>query len=228
MLGSTPARLTGKMCARITIAEIEKPLRFCNRYVSTAAGQGDDGSTSTRCSPASSSDLGGALATIDAYTGKPPRVTGVNVLLRVHRGADQAFIRSVRLPARARQVSGCARGSSSSSCAAAGSPARTRSGFPATRAPAPGASGSSGQDADQGEDGFTTIILGEEDERDEGGDPGPATLAELAAQVRGTQRYDGVSVRIGRARGNAFRDDDFRISGQAETIDPDRRAESKR
>ena len=34
-----------------------------------------------------------------------------------------------------------------------------------------------GQDADQGEDGFTTIILGEEDERDEGGDPGPATLA---------------------------------------------------
>ena len=77
-----------------------------------------------------------------------------------------------------------------------------------------------GQDADQGEDGFTTIILGEEDERDEGGDPGPATLAELAAQVRGTQRYDGVSVRIGGARGNAFRDDDYRISGQAETSIP--------
>ena len=74
-----------------------------------------------------------------------------------------------------------------------------------------------GQDADQGEDGFTTIILGEEDERDEGGDPGPATLAELAAQVRGTQRYDGVSIRIGSARGNAFRDDDYRISGQGET-----------
>jgi hypothetical protein len=74
-----------------------------------------------------------------------------------------------------------------------------------------------GQDADQGENAFTTIFLGEEEEQDEGGDPGPATLDELAAQVRATARYDGVGLRIGRARGDAFRDDDFRISGQAET-----------
>jgi len=73
-----------------------------------------------------------------------------------------------------------------------------------------------GQDADAGSDAFTTIILGDDDEQNEGGDPGPATLDELATQVRDTERYDGVSLRLGRVRGEAFRDDDFRISGQAE------------
>ena len=77
-----------------------------------------------------------------------------------------------------------------------------------------------GQDADQGENAFTTILLGDDDEQNEGGDPGPATLDELAAQVNATGRFDGVSVRVGRARGEAFRDDDFRISGQAETTRP--------
>jgi hypothetical protein len=74
-----------------------------------------------------------------------------------------------------------------------------------------------GQDADAGADAFTTIILGDDEEENEGGDPGPGSLDELAAQVRSTQRFDGVSLRIGRVRGEAFRDDDFRISGQAET-----------
>ena len=30
-------------------------------------------------------------------------MTGVNVLLKVHRGADQAFIRDITLPARVRR-----------------------------------------------------------------------------------------------------------------------------
>ena len=217
VLGSTPARLTGTMCARIAIAEIEKPLRFCNRYVSTAAGQGEDGSTSNAVLSGVVSDLGGALSTIDAYTGTPPRVTGVNVLLRVHRGADQAFIRSVRLPARARPGQRVrarvslqrVRGDRLTRTYSVRIPNDARAGTRRVRFV--------GQDADQGEDGFTTIILGEDDERDEGGDPGPATLRELAAQVRATQRYDGVSIRIGSARANAFRDDDFRISGLGET-----------
>jgi hypothetical protein len=74
-----------------------------------------------------------------------------------------------------------------------------------------------GQDADQGENAFTTIILGEDDQGSEGGDPGATTLDELADQVKATARFDGVGLRIGRTRGEAFRDDDFRISGQAAT-----------
>ena len=98
VLGSTPSRLTGEMCARITLTEIDKPLRFCNRYVSVAAGQGEDGSITNAVMSGAANDLSGALASIDAYTGKPPTVTGVSVLLKVHRGADQAFIRDVSLP----------------------------------------------------------------------------------------------------------------------------------
>src|SRR4051794_17743803 len=36
-LGSTPARVTGDMCARIALSELARPMRFCNRYVSTAS-----------------------------------------------------------------------------------------------------------------------------------------------------------------------------------------------
>src|SRR5215213_1844673 len=43
VLGSTPGRLTGDMCARITLTELKQPLRFCNRYVSTSLSQGEDG-----------------------------------------------------------------------------------------------------------------------------------------------------------------------------------------
>ena len=131
-------------------------------------------------------DLAGALATIDAYTGTPPRVTGVNVLLKLRRGADQAFMRSVRA---ARPASGpasaCAPGSRSSASAAA----RFTRNY-TFRVPSDARTGSQrvrfvGTDADEGDSGFTTIILGGDDERDEGGDPGPATLRELADAGRG-------------------------------------------
>jgi hypothetical protein len=217
VLGSAPARLTGTMCARIGIAELEKPLRFCNRYVSLAVGEDDNGGLSNAVLSGVITDLGGALATIDAYTGTPPRVTGVNVLLRVHRGADQAFLRSVKLPASARPGRRV-RARVKLQRVRGGRLTRTYKG----RIPRDARRGTQrvrfvGQDADQGDDGFTTIILGDEDEGDEGGDPGPTSLRELASQVRATQRYDGVSIRIGRARADAFRDEEFRVSGLAET-----------
>ena len=217
LLGSTPARLTGNMCAKIAIKELTKPVRFCNRYVSVSAAQGDDGSALNAVLSGASNDLATAISTIDAYTGTPPQVTGINVLLKVRRGADQAFIRSVKLPARVRP----------------GQRVRVRASLQRVRGgtltrdytlriPADAARGSQrirfvGQDADQGEDGFTTIIIGEDDERDEGGDPGPRTLRELESQIKATARYDGVTARIGRGgRIEAFRDEEFRISGSAD------------
>jgi hypothetical protein len=217
VLGSTPSRLTGEMCARITVSEIKKPLRFCNRYISTAAGQSEDGSVTNAVLSGAANDLGGALASIDAYTGKPPTVTGVNVLLKVHRGADQAFIRDVTLPARVRPGQKVrarvslqrVRGERLTRTYTVRIPASTRSGTQRLRFV--------GTDADQGESAFTTILLGDEEEENEGGDPGPATLDELAESIRATQRWDGVVLRIGRERTRGFRDKDFRLSGQAET-----------
>ena len=98
VLKSSPSRLSGEMCARIGLAELKKPIRFCNRYISVSAGLSDDGSVTNAVLSGTASDLGDALSMIDAFNGKPPTVTGVNVLLKVHRGADQAFIRHVSLP----------------------------------------------------------------------------------------------------------------------------------
>jgi hypothetical protein len=215
-LGSVPGRLTGEMCARISVAEIEKPLRFCNRYVSASSGQSEEGGSSNAVLSGAANDLGSALGTIDAYTGKPPRVTGVSVLLKVHRGTDQAFIRSISLPQRVRAGQTVrvkvalqrVRGDRLTRTYTLLIPRDARSGRQTLRLV--------GQDVDQGENAFTTIILGDDEEQNEGGDPGADSLDELAEQVRATQRYDGVTVRIGRVRGEAFRDDAFRISGQAE------------
>ncbi len=219
VLGSTPGRLTGEMCARISLQEIKSPLRFCNRYVSTALSQGDDGSTGNAVLSGAANDLAGALASIDAYTGTPPHVTGVNVLLRVNRGADQAFMRSVSLPShvrpgqrvRARVSLRRVRGATFTRTYSLRIPSGAKRGKQRVRLV--------GTDADAGDDGFTTIILGDDADGNAGGDPGPATLRELADEVRATERYDGVSVRVGsRGRGaQAFSDDDFRISGQVET-----------
>jgi hypothetical protein len=216
VLGSTPGRLTGEMCARISLAEIEKPLRFCNRYVSVSSGQSDDGGASNAVLSGAANDLGSALSSIDNYTGKPPSVTGVSVLLKVHRGADQAFIRDVSLPKRVRPGQRVrvkvalqrVRGDKLTRTYTMQIPRDSRPGTQRVQFV--------GQDADQGENAFTTIILGDDDQQDEGGDPGPATLDDLAEEVNGTARFDGVGVRVGRARGEAFRDDAFRISGQAE------------
>jgi hypothetical protein len=74
-----------------------------------------------------------------------------------------------------------------------------------------------GRDADSGDSGLgTTIIIGDDTEDDGAGDAGPGSIRELADEVEATARYDGVTFRLGSARGRAFRDDKVRISGRAE------------
>jgi hypothetical protein len=217
VIGSVPGRMTGEMCARVTVAEIEKPLRFCNRYVSSSGGQSDDGGSSNAVLSGAANDLGSALGVIDAFTGKAPQVTGVNVLLKLHRGADQAFMRSISLPAKARRghkvkvkvALQIVRGAKLTRTYTMQIPRDAHTGRQTLRLV--------GQDADQGADAFTTIILGDDTQQNEGGDPGPSTLDDLAKQVDATQRFDGVGLRLGRVRGDAFRDAGYRISGQAET-----------
>jgi hypothetical protein len=92
VLGSTASRVTDRMCVRIKLAQRRAPLRFCDRYVSLAQEQSGDGSLGNAVTTGAASDLASALSSIDVYTGKPPRITGVSVPhLRgccVGRGAD--------------------------------------------------------------------------------------------------------------------------------------------
>jgi hypothetical protein len=211
---SSPARVTGDVCTRITVAELAKPMRFCNRYVSTQAEMSDDGSLGNAVTTSAASDLAQALGDIDAYTGRPPNVTQVSVLMKLRRSAEQAFIRHVSLPHRVR----------------AGHDTRVKVTLQQVRGdrftrtyplhiPASAPAGRQtlefvGQDADQGDDGLSTIILDTGGDPTPGGDPGPRTLHALAKEVTRIHRYDGVRVRLGHRAIKAFRDDAFRISGQ--------------
>src|SRR4051794_6039240 len=202
-LRRAPPPLTGEMCARITLAQLSKPLHFCNRYVSTVSGQADDGTSENAVISGAANDLAGALATIDAYTGKPPTVTGVNVLLKLRRGADQAFLRSVSLPPRVRPGQKV-RARVKLQVDRGGTLTRTYT----LRIPAGVRRGTRhlhfiGQDVDLGDSGFTTIILGDDSDRAAAGDEGPKSLKALSARVRAATRYDGVTVRAGRVRARA-------------------------
>ena len=145
-------------------AALLQPLRL-----RPAAARATTAARPTPCSAAPPTTSAARSATIDAYTGKPPNVTGVNVLLKVHRGADQAFIRA----SRCRRACGAGQKvrsrSRCRSCAAPGSPAPTRCAIPRDAPPGRQTLRLVGQDADQGADAFTTIILGEDETSDERG-----------------------------------------------------------
>ena len=217
VLGSTPGRVTGRMCVRIRITELKAPMRFCNRYVSIAQEQAEDGSLGNAVTTNAAADLAGALSSIDAYTGKPPHIMSVDVLLELRRGAQQAFLRRISVPARVRpgqtiRVKATlqrVRGAQFRRTYTLRIPGSARRGEMRLRL--------IGRDADTGDDSLgTTIIIGDDSADDGAGDPGPGTIRELADEVEATARYDGVTFRLGSARGRAFRDDDVRISGRAE------------
>ena len=63
-----------------------------------------------------------------------------------------------------------------------------------------------------------TIFIGGDDEEETAGREGARTLDQLARRVKDLQRYDGVRLRAGRARSNAYRDPQLRISGRVTTV----------
>src|SRR6185436_20206037 len=90
-LESSPARLSGSMCVRITIAQRSKPIRFCNTYVGAGGGPQDSDETSVP-GGALVSDLADALADLDAFKFGRIRVTGVDVNFSLERGLRQAYM----------------------------------------------------------------------------------------------------------------------------------------
>lgn len=220
VLRGTPARQSGRLCVRIGLRERTRPLRFCNRYVSDGAGS-FPGENVVQLLPAF--DLAEAVSRVDSYTPAALHVTGVRANLRLTRALRQAYLlgASVRGPAqpgkvvlvklRVRVVRGRVR------------TLRFLLRVPRGLEPGKRAIRLVGAPADSLEDElFGEAIFGDlfgEDE-DEGGDPGPQSLEELAKEVAAVGRYDGVRARFPSARGRrserakpVFRDPDLRISG---------------
>ena len=217
VLGSTPGRLTGEMCAKIAIAELTTPVRFCNRYVSNAISQADDGST---------------VNAVDERRRGRPRDRDRHDR-RVHRHAP-ARQRDQRLAQGAprhrpgvhpqRADAGAGPPGPARACAgrAAAGPRRSahpdvHDARPLRRAPRLPARALRRPGRRPGRQRLHHDHHRRRRRARRGRRSGPGQPARLEAQIRATARYDGVSVRIGRARGQAFRDDDFRISGLGAT-----------
>ena len=227
ILKSTPPRVTGDACLNIKVRELPgKPLRVCNRYV----GDGSilEGGLGNVVALSAATDLEAALSTIAAYNGRALHVDSVEVGVRLHRGADIAYMRDLELPARVRP----------------GQTVRARLTVQRRRGPKQRIvvplkmprdleRGSSriflrGVDTDFSEDSFIEELIlefegeGEEDDEsrsdDESAlDEGPQSLAQVREAVLGLERFDGVSLFVDSTRGEgepAFRDPDLRYAGR--------------
>jgi len=224
ILRSSPGKLTGQLCARIIVRERRRPMRFCNRYVSAAPAPEELGGLNLVAAGASADALA-ALSLLDEYKRSGLHVTEFAARVKLLRGQRQAFLRSVTLPrrvrpgvrVRARLTMQVVRGRPLTRTFSL----RIPSGLPAGRRKL----SFTGTDVDTPDSDLfgsivSTITIGEGEDEPSPGDPGPRSVEELAAQVRGLARYDGVTVRYGGGRGlrlRGYRDPQVRISGRAST-----------
>src|SRR5215213_6948561 len=216
LLRSAPGRLSADVCVQISIDRLERPVRFCNRYVSAFPADEDFVGTANTVAARASSDVFDALAAIDDYQGPPPEIGEVAVRIDLRRGEQRAFLRSVKLPRRVRpgQRVGArvrlrrVRGETFMRTYAMRVPHDLRRGMRTLRF--------AGTDADVADDGLLGAIIIDGIEVDSG-DPGPRDLHALAKRIRSIRRYDGVRVSAGGTRSRGFRDDKLRISGRART-----------
>ncbi len=224
VLKSFPARVSGDMCAEIALREVPRePLRFCNRYIGDSASVSIDGTGGNALATSAGADVEVALSLIAGYTGKPLHVTSVKAGLRIHRGADLAYMRELELPKRARrgqQITGRL------TIQRLRGPKLVRR--VELRLPKDLERGSRriilrGTEPDATEEGFFDTLTfdtgGEEGAGRDGStlDAGPQSLAELKAAVESLRRFDGVELFIDRARGEGtpvLRDPEMRLAGQ--------------
>ena len=222
ILRSAPSRLSGTVCIRITLRERKRPLKVCNRYVS-AVTPGDPELGANIVAAGGASDALFALSEVDEYKPRALHVTAFSARVRLHRGLRQAFLRKVILPRRVRPGQ---RVRARIRLQVVRGPKITRTfrlRIPRSVRPGLRALTLSGRDVDDPDSDIfgaliETIFIGGDDEEETAGREGARTLDQLARRVKDLQRYDGVRLRAGRARSNAYRDPQLRISGRVTTV----------
>jgi hypothetical protein len=220
ILKGSPARVSGRMCMRIKLVELPDGVRFCNRYVFGGILGATESFGLNLVAGLAASDTVEATTLIDGYRFGDLHVTSMEARLDLERGANQAFMRRLRLPARVRP----------------GQRVKARIGIThvggrretitqTVRIPRDVRRGPreiilTGTDSDDGAGdifgSITTLIIGGEGGSG-GGDPGARSVKQLGKAIRGIGRYDGVWVKVGgrRGRGNkAFKRAELRLSGR--------------
>jgi hypothetical protein len=215
VLGGSPARLSGRGCFGISFAELERRVRFCNRYVTNSS----DPLAGNALAASAGADLLQALSLIDAYQASPLHVTGVEANLQIQRGRRQAYLRGVRLPRRAKAG---ARVQARIALQHVGGRLERRTvrlRLPSDLRPGRRRVVLTGTDVDL-DAGITSEIIELDFEAGGGaGSLGVPNVRALAAKIERIARYDGVSARRpgpnpGRRGEPSYRDPELRISGR--------------
>jgi len=191
ILHGSPVHTSGQMCASFTVAERSKPMRFCNTYVASGSGEAADGAGSLAGAP-EVSDFGQAVGMVDGFQLGPLHITGVDVELSLRRGLAQAFMTSIHSPTRRMH-----RGSTYPLTVGLTKPGGAKSKVTIkVRVPRAIPKGKrdlvlSGTPSDVAGGGSLTklilALLSTPDER------GALNVADLAKDIAGLQRYDGVT-----------------------------------
>jgi hypothetical protein len=215
VLRGSPARQSGSLCMRITVAERAKPMGFCNTYVGGVPGQaGVVGLPSV-------SDVSQATDLLDGYQLGPLHVKSIELDLRARRGLSQGFLVGVRGPhvvhrgrtyrytAVLRRVGGAKLTRTMRIHVSRG----VRTGFHELVI-----HGTSADSSGAPSESDLSIILGFGSSDGSGGGPGgPRSITALAHQIAQIHRYDGVTADFRGAglesRRRIYRDPNLRITG---------------
>jgi hypothetical protein len=219
VLGGSPARLTGHACFVIGFKEVRKPVRFCNRYVSDVPDALGAGNV---IAGAASTDLFEALLLVDSFKARSVHVTGVDVEVQISRGQRQAFLRSVRLPRRARAGQKVRATLRLRHVRGRVERRRVTLRLPADVRPGKRRIEFTGVDVDLSGGDLLDLFGFEFEEGSSGGELGPPNLRSLIAEIDALARYDGISARRPSNDPDDFdpgspsyRDPNLRISGSA-------------
>jgi hypothetical protein len=216
VLRSSPGRLTGRMCLRISFRERpRKPARFCNRYLSSTILAPDAGALGNAVAFSAALDTLDAISLIEAYEGRTPHVTSVGAHIDMRRGEQLAFLRRIRAPKRVRPGQRV-RIRVTMQRVRDGDLTRTyRIRIPRGIKPGSRTLKLVGFRQSSPDEALLDLLLG----GTSGDEPthGPARLSDLIDGIKSLGRWDGVRMRIHGQQERAFKDDDMVITGRAET-----------
>lgn len=217
-MGASPGRSSGSMCLRMTFRERpNRPVRFCNRYVSSSAFDPYGGALGNPIALSAAYDVLDAISLIEVFEGPTPHVSSLKAEVKASRGEQLAILRDVKAPRRVRAgrtvrmkvVLQRIRGGQVVRTRTLRVPRRVRPGV--RRLTLRGLQGGSPEEA------FFEVLFGEEDLEEEPQTRGRARLGQLLKAIEGLERWDGVEQEIGGRRKRAFRDPELIVAGLVRT-----------
>jgi hypothetical protein len=216
VLKSSPGRLTGRMCLRITFRERpKKPARFCNRYLSSTVLSPDAGALGNTVAFSAALDTLDAISLIETYEGRTPHVKKLGADIEMRRGEQLAFLRRVKAPKRVHPGQRI-RLRVTMQRVRDGNLTRTyRVRVPKHIQPGRRVLTLKGFQQSSPDDALLEMLLG--DSTGDGAESGPNRLSDLIDEIHSLGVWDGVRMRMAGHRKRAFRDADLVITGRAET-----------